>query len=322
MATPPPRRRRRFIAAGGALTLVAASAAFLTLRTEPAKADYLTAGDAKRAVTRATLMAGSDQVVGVVLARNEAIVRVLRSGRVHSWAIRPGREAVEIGSAALTQALAPMKPQQLQLPQLVERIRADEVGAACNPEVLKAEIGVTAFPTTLTHVWCLDGARHSWLGAGGAPIADVDPRKSDGMVAGVADLRRLTGARHVSYLAVRYGGTDAGLDLEVPGACGDLAGCDAVVASRRLHVESREPALQVRQAPARLNYAAMIDLDTVDPVRLHATIEHLTQTRKGVDWWRSLTVTLYQRPGQQPALEFKQGSTVFWTDLDGTETHF
>lgn len=321
MATSPSRRVRRIATLGAAGVVVAAGVGFVSLRNEPAKADYLTPGDAQRAVTRATIVGGSDRVVGVSLARTEAIVRVLRDGRVHSWAVRPGREAVETGSMAAPD-LTPVRARDLPIAQLTERARATDVGAACKPRALKAEIAVSHLPAPITHVWCLDGAQHAWLGPRGENLGDVDPRTSDGLATAVADLRRFTGARQVSVLAIRYGGEDAGVDVEVPGSCGDLAGCDAAMASRRLHLDTKDPALGVRLTPARLNYAAMIDLDTVDLARVQATIKHLVETRKGLDWWGGLTVTLAQRPGDRPTLEFKQGSTVFWTDLDGADTHF
>lgn len=321
MAASPPRRVRRIATLGAAGVVVAASVGFMSLRNEPAKADYLTAADARRAVTRATIVGRSDSVVGVSLARTEAIVRVLRDGRVHSWAVRPGREAVETGSMAAPDAVG-VRARDLAIDALANRVRASEVGAACKPAALKAEVAVSQVPAPVTHVWCLDGARHAWLGPRGENLGDVDPRTADGLAVAVADLRRFTGARAVSYLAIRYGGEDAGVDLELPGRCGDLAGCDATVASRRLHVDAKDPALGAHTAPARLNYAAMVDLDTIDLARVHATIEHQTQTRKGIDWWRGLTVTLSQRPGNRPTLEFKQGSTVFWTDLDGADAHF
>ncbi|GAB3622133.1 hypothetical protein GCM10027418_02150 [Mariniluteicoccus endophyticus] len=321
MATSPSRRRvRRLVAAGGIAVLVAASAGAVSLRTEPSKADYLEPDDARRALTRISVLARTDQVAGVTFARDEATFRMVRGKQVETWIARPGREVARAGTGT-SRAVIPIRIRDLDLPRIVERVRTDDVGSTCKPTTLKAEVNVS-FAGAITHVRCLDGARHSWLDADADKLADVDPRTAEGLTRALADLRRATGAREVSYVAIRYGGEDAGVDLETPGACGDLARCDALVTARRAHVESRDPAIATRGAPARLNYAELVPLDSVDPVGLHATIEHMTQTRKGVDWWRGLTVTLYQRPGNQPRLEFKQGSTVFWTDLNGAEARF
>lgn len=316
------RRVRRRLVAACCLALAGASLGAVGLRTEPTTADYLSTADAARALQRATTQAGSDQIVGVELNTTEALFRIQRDGQVRTWAVRAGREISAVSTPVPAGSLAPVAAKDLNFSDLVDRINADEVAVGCTRPNLKAVVTLSRFPAPLTHVWCLDGAKHSWLGAAGAPIGDVDPRTAEGMTAGVNDLRRLTGARHVSYLAVRFGGEDAGIDLEAPGSCGDLGACDAVVASRRLRVQSKDPALSVREAPARINYAEMIDLDQIDPGKLHDTIEHMTQTRKGIDWWRSLTVTVYQRPGKPVTLEFHQGSRVFWTDLDGNPAQY